>query len=290
MIEYIEGDLFNSPAQVLVNTVNTVGVMGKGIALSFKKRYPGMFEAYRTACEKHQLVIGKLMLYYAPDHWILLFPTKMNWRNPSKIEYLEEGLKKFVNTYAEKRIMSIAFPKLGCGNGDLRWDDVRPIMEKYLKPLPITIYIYLGPDHSQPPEHTAQQETIEWMKENARDMSFDAVIEDLKLSAALLPYSFIVNGHRFEFAWSDHPTITQIGEESIILSEDEMFKAWDFIRNHGIVSIDENDKQASLFYALLCSKGYLSPVKVISHQYGEEKKSIGYQIHAGYGRAFAVQE
>ena len=93
MIEYIEGDLFNSPAQVLVNTVNTIGVMGKGIALSFKKRYPGMFEAYRTACEKHQLMIGKLMLYYAPDHWILLFPTKMNWRNPSKIEYLETSSK-----------------------------------------------------------------------------------------------------------------------------------------------------------------------------------------------------
>ena len=67
MIEYIEGNIFNSPAQVIVNTVNTVGVMGKGLALSFKKRYPKMFEAYKRACDKHQLTIGKLMLYYAPD-------------------------------------------------------------------------------------------------------------------------------------------------------------------------------------------------------------------------------
>ena len=119
MIEYIEGNIFNSPAQVIVNTVNTVGVMGKGLALSFKKRYPKMFEAYKKACDKHQLTIGKLMLYYAPDHWIMMFPTKESWRNPSKLEYLEAGLNKFVTTYAEKKITSIAFPKLGCGNGEL---------------------------------------------------------------------------------------------------------------------------------------------------------------------------
>lgn len=129
MIEYVEGDIFNSPAQVIVNTVNTVGVMGKGLALSFKKRYPEMFASYRSACEKRQLKTGKLMLWYAPDHWILLFPTKENWRNPSKLEYIENGLIKFVNTYAEKNITSIAFPKLGCGNGELNWDDVRPLME-----------------------------------------------------------------------------------------------------------------------------------------------------------------
>ena len=73
-----------------------------------------------------------------------MFPTKQNWRNPSKIEYIEDGLLKFVNTYAEKNISSIAFPRLGCGNGELDWNEVRPVMEKYLKPLPIDVYIYLG--------------------------------------------------------------------------------------------------------------------------------------------------
>lgn len=93
------------------------------------------------------------MLYYAPDHWILLFPTKEHWRRPSKLEYIEAGLVKFVQTYAEKNITSIAFPRLGCGNGELNWEDVRPLMEKYLNPLPIDIYIYTGVGKDHIPEH-----------------------------------------------------------------------------------------------------------------------------------------
>jgi O-acetyl-ADP-ribose deacetylase (regulator of RNase III) len=153
MIEYIEGDIFSSPAQVIVNTVNTVGVMGRGLALAFKQRYPEMFACYRTVCEKRQLKTGKLMLWYAPDHWILLFPTKEHWRNPSKLKYIENGLIKFVNTYADKNITSIAFPRLGCGNGELNWDDVCLLMERYLKPLPIDIYVYLGLKSNAIPEH-----------------------------------------------------------------------------------------------------------------------------------------
>lgn len=102
MIEYIEGDIFESPAQVIVNTVNTVGVMGKGLALAFKKRYPDMFERYKQACDNDALTIGKLMLFYEADHWLLLFPTKKHWRNPSKLEYIEAGLAKFVSSYAVK--------------------------------------------------------------------------------------------------------------------------------------------------------------------------------------------
>lgn len=143
MIKYLEGDIFTSPAQVIVNTVNTVGVMGKGIALSFKKAYPEMYKAYREACEDNTFHMGKLMLWREVDHWILLFPTKENWRNPSKLEYIEQGLKKFVETYFEMGITSIAFPRLGCGNGGLDWNDVKALMEKYLKPLPIDVYIYI---------------------------------------------------------------------------------------------------------------------------------------------------
>ena len=143
MIRYIEGDIFKSPAQVIVNTVNTVGVMGKGIALEFKKRYPDMFQAYRDICDRRKLKIGSLMLYYEPDHWVLLFSTKENWRNPSRMEFIEAGLAKFCRTYAEKGITSIAFPKLGCGNGELNWLEVQPVMEKYLRDLPIDIYIYI---------------------------------------------------------------------------------------------------------------------------------------------------
>ena len=143
MISYIEGNLFDSPAQVIVNTVNTVGVMGKGIALEFKKRYPQMFEKYKRACENHSLTIGKLMLISEYDHLILLFPTKEHWKYPSKLSYIEKGLKKFCDSYVQQGITSIAFPKLGCGNGELNWDEVRPLMEKYLSNLPIDIYILI---------------------------------------------------------------------------------------------------------------------------------------------------
>lgn len=194
MVTYIEGNIFSSPAQVIVNTVNTLGVMGKGLALSFKKRYPGMFEVYRRTCERKQLTIGKLMLYYAPDHWILMFPTKENWRNPSKLEYIEAGLQKFVSTYAQKNITSIAFPKLGCGNGGLSWDAVKPLMEKYLKPLPIAVYIYVGIDAAQTPEHLKQEETADWLRAHARDMSFAGLCDDLKLGQAILPYQLEKDG------------------------------------------------------------------------------------------------
>ena len=91
MIRYIEGDIFNSPAQVVVNTVNTVGVMGKGIAKEYKDRYPEMFRLYKEACRNKKLTIGKLMLWYGEDRWILNFPTKEDWRGKSKIEYIEKG-------------------------------------------------------------------------------------------------------------------------------------------------------------------------------------------------------
>lgn len=289
MIEYVKGDLFCSPAQVIVNTVNTVGVMGKGLALSFKKRYPDMFEAYRAACEKHQLTIGKLMLYYASDHWLLLFPTKISWRNPSRIEYLEEGLKKFVDTYAEKGITSIAFPKLGCGNGELSWSDVKPVMERYLKSLPIRIYIYVGTDTTQTPEHIAQQETIEWLKKNARDMSFNGVCDDLKHSCALLPCAFTCKGTAYTFDWHDQPSVTSSDGRKISFSTDGMFEAWDDIRNQGILALPEDDEPTALLYALLCSRGYLSPVRVLEPQDGGIREREGYQVNAGYSRAYALQ-
>ena len=98
MLSYLYGNLLDSPAQVLVNPVNTVGVMGKGIALQFKNKYPSMFKSYQKLCEGHLLDVGKLYLWKSPEKWILLFSTKKHWRDPSKIEYIESGLKKFMST------------------------------------------------------------------------------------------------------------------------------------------------------------------------------------------------
>ena len=144
-ITYVDYSLFDSDAQVLVNTVNTVGVMGKGIANEFKKRYPEMFEKYQKICMAGKFNTGDLWLYNIPDSdkRVLNFPTKRHWRGRSKIEYIESGLKKFARTYDRKGITSISFPMLGSSNGGLDWEtQVKPLMEDYLKDLPIEVRIH----------------------------------------------------------------------------------------------------------------------------------------------------
>ena len=110
MFKKVKGNIFNSKTQVLVNTVNCVGVMGKGIALECKLRYPKMYETYKKFCDQNKLSPGILQLWKDSNPWILNFPTKLDWRDLSKFEYLEKGLDKFVNTYEEKGIKSISFP------------------------------------------------------------------------------------------------------------------------------------------------------------------------------------
>lgn len=138
-----KGDLFNSECQTIVNTVNCVGVMGKGIALEFKKRYPSMFNTYKKHCSSNALRPGSLYLWRSDTKWILNFPTKDHWRDKSEIKYLEDGLQKFVDTYKSKGITSIAFPQLGCANGGLNWNEVEPLMKKYLEDLDILVEIYI---------------------------------------------------------------------------------------------------------------------------------------------------
>lgn len=287
MIEYIEGDIFTSPAQVIVNTVNTVGVMGKGLALSFKQRYPDMFERYKTACEKHQLTIGKLMLVYEPDHWLLLFPTKENWRNPSRIEYIEKGLMKFTDTYADKNITSVAFPRLGCGNGELDWEEVRPIMEKYLKPLPIDVYIYLGLNQVNIPEHKEQAKVIKWLKENAKDMSFNGVKDDVALVSRLLPYEFNLHGKNYSLLYKNGLCFTDDQEQkTIFVDEDAFYTVWDDLRCRGVFKAPEETSKETLIYALLCSLGYSTEIRIKDSFSG--KMVSGYQINEGSGRIFSL--
>ncbi len=127
----------------LVNTVNCVGVMGKGIAREFKLRYPQMYAHYTSVCKKKLLTPGKLLLWKHSYPWVLNFPTKNHWRYPSRIEYLEKGLFKFARTYSSCGIRSIAFPLLGALSGTLDPDRVYTLMERVLKPLPdIEIEIY----------------------------------------------------------------------------------------------------------------------------------------------------
>ena len=143
-VSIIDGNIFNTKAQTIVNTVNCVGVMGKGIALVFELRYPNMFEIYQDYCNQKLIAIGKLWIYKGEPSapWVLNFPTKTHWKLPSEYEYIEKGLQKFVDTYKEKGITSIAFPLLGANNGGLDKDKVMSIMISYLSQCDIPVEIY----------------------------------------------------------------------------------------------------------------------------------------------------
>lgn len=196
MITYVVGDLFTSPAKVLVNTVNTVGVMGKGIARDFKRIYPEMFEQYQNYCENDMFDIGQLWLYKTSHKWILNFPTKKHWRNQSKIEYIEAGLQKFADSYDSKGIVSVSFPMLGCGNGELDWKtQVQPVMEAYLQHLPIDVFIHLHrPAARFVPEHRNMREIMKWLRSEPRYLPFIEFWEDVKrLASAGGAFETIIN-------------------------------------------------------------------------------------------------
>ncbi|MGY4878189.1 macro domain-containing protein [Vreelandella aquamarina] len=128
----IDGNIFTSECQTLVNTVNCVGVMGAGIALECRLRYPQMYERYVGICEKGQLDIGKLWLYRTDRRWVLNFPTKKHWRYPSREAYLRQGLEKLAATYAQKGIRSIALPLLGADRGGIDPEVSLGLIQEYL--------------------------------------------------------------------------------------------------------------------------------------------------------------
>jgi O-acetyl-ADP-ribose deacetylase (regulator of RNase III) len=129
--------------QTLINTVNCVGVMGKGIALVFKQQYPAMFMDYVQRCRGKQVKLGEPYLYKVSDvRWIINFPTKGHWRNDSKIEDIERGLAYLVSHIKIWGITSLAVPPLGCGNGGLDWGKIGPLIEQHLSGCDIPIEVY----------------------------------------------------------------------------------------------------------------------------------------------------
>ncbi len=157
MIELTQGNLLRADAEALVNTVNTVGYMGKGIALQFKQAFPENFDAYRRACERDEVQTGKMFVYetaalYNP-HYIINFPTKQHWRGKSKLAYVEQGLIALIDEVKQRGIQSIAVPPLGCGLGGLAWDIVRPLIEDAFASIPNVRVLLFAPQNA-PDAHT----------------------------------------------------------------------------------------------------------------------------------------
>jgi len=149
MIEHGRGNLLEAQVAALVNTVNTEGVMGKGIALQFKQAFPDNFKAYAKACAHKEVSVGKMFVFDRGVHsprWIINFPTKKRWRLPSCFDYVDAGLVDLIRTVRKLGILSIAVPPLGCGNGGLSWEEVRPrIVAAFAEASEIRVLLYDPP-------------------------------------------------------------------------------------------------------------------------------------------------
>ena len=150
MIRYTTGNLLDAPVEALVNTVNTVGVMGKGIALMFKERFPANMRAYAEACKQGDVVTGKMFITQTGEllgpRWIVNFPTKQHWRNPAQMAWIQDGLQDLRAWLQAQQVSSIAIPPLGAGNGGLPWPEVKQAIEAALGDLDIDILLY-EPSH-----------------------------------------------------------------------------------------------------------------------------------------------
>lgn len=155
MIEHGAGNLLTADVEALVNTVNTVGVMGKGIALQFKRAYPANYGDYRAACERGEVRLGRVHVFDSHRvglrRYVLNFPTKGHWRSTSSLADIQTGLDDLVRVVTELGIGSVAIPPLGCGNGGLNWDEVRPLIERACERMPDVRAVVYPPDGAPDP-------------------------------------------------------------------------------------------------------------------------------------------
>jgi O-acetyl-ADP-ribose deacetylase (regulator of RNase III) len=257
MLVYLYSSLFESPAQTLVNTVNTVGVMGKGIAKCFKEKYPAMFREYKKLCDTQQLCIGRLHLWKSEENWVLNFPTKTTWRQPSSLKYLEAGLRTFTSSYQELGITSVAFPPIGCGNGELEWHIVKPLMESHLDNLSIPVYIHnvhFGPEFV--PEHREPAK---------RPADFDRFVADVGrlLYAQKGQFQTLDSQTEFKAVLMENQglRITTGAGKRIIIPAEELERAWIALRD-AVLSVelygDENSRRyKSYLFPILASLPYV---------------------------------
>ena len=201
MIEATKGNLLEAPVEALVNTVNTVGVMGKGIALQFKQAYPAMFRAYEKACKAGAVKLGEVHVFdmgglVGGPRWIINFPTKRHWRASSRVSDIESGLLDLVDTIKRLNIRSIAVPPLGCGHGGLDWTDVRPLIESTLGRLTDVRVLVFAPGAT--PEAAAMPNRTERPKMTIGQAALIALM-DRYLKGLLDPFVSLLEIHKLMY-------------------------------------------------------------------------------------------
>lgn len=268
MLTYHRTSLLESQAQTLVNTVNTVGVMGKGLAAEFRKTHPGMYDEYKRICAEGLLDIGKLWLWKSEGQWVLNFPTKKHWRYPSKLEYVERGLQKFAAEYEVRGIREIAFPRLGCGNGGLNWRDVQPLMHRYLEKLPIRIYVHDFAKKVRQPEH------ITYIS-SGNSFTFHDFMCDIRSAIGLNfgEFATITNHSPFSVAYLDDNSLKIKGNKaSFTVSELDLYDLW-LVLQKGPVAAGKmvGTAREARYYliALLSALSYMRVIKIAADE-GDE--------------------
>jgi O-acetyl-ADP-ribose deacetylase (regulator of RNase III) len=164
MIDLKHGDILQADAEALVNTVNCVGVMGRGIALQFRKAYPENFKVYEAACEREQVQPGKMLVFETRrlngPRYVINFPTKRHWKGKSRMEDIEAGLPALVDEITKRDIRSIAVPPLGCGLGGLNWNEVRPRIIRALEALPAVKVLLFEPVGAPEPADMVKERRV----------------------------------------------------------------------------------------------------------------------------------
>ena len=279
MIIYVVGSHYQSPARVLVNPVNTVGVMGSGIAFDFKRFFPDMFDRYQELCQQDRFNIGQLLLYKTPHKWILNFPEKGHYRANIRVEHIAGGLKKFVRTHSEQGITSASFPALGQDDDSLDWHtDIRPMMEAYLNPLPILIYVHLDKVEDNPynVEKTNIRSVRSWLKGQTRHIPFDKFWRDMKniveskpnlrtLDKAREPFHVGISIGRNR---SVRNLVLRVNDlpNPIYLSQSVLTDLWNYVTRTGYV-LSQNlpaglDQYSKYIVPLLSQLDYVDPVQL----------------------------
>ncbi|PRY84599.1 macro domain-containing protein [Donghicola tyrosinivorans] len=277
MLTYKRTSLFEANTQTLVNTVNCVGVMGKGIAKAFKQREPSMFTAYKDICDRKLLEPGKLWLWRGSEQWILNFPTKNHWRSPSRIDWIESGLQKFVSTYKDQGVTDISFPKLGCGNGNLEWSNVKPLMEYYLSELPIPVFIHdftvdVGlPEHL---EHLASQ-----VRTSIENLSFPNFMTALEKITEVAPTLRIDETKEFELKFNDGVLEIQSRSHDWVFEEDDLRGIWLSLLN-GLVTKEKAGWTArDAAEPILVMMQFLPNVRAVQiHRHGRPEPEVAVEL------------
>lgn len=173
MITLVHGDLFTSPARVLVNPVNTVGTMAGEVGEDFRQVYPEMFARYQALCESDALTIGQAYLYRTPHKWVLNLPVKKHYRASIRLEAVETALRKIATLYAEQLFVSLSLPVAALIENDVRWDDVLPLLHSYLGTLPIMVYVHLPADPRLPEARYNVTTLSRWLLGTPQHVTYD---------------------------------------------------------------------------------------------------------------------